>query len=191
MFIKQVLIWLGIFIGPAFFFSSIYIFVFDKRAWSDGGWFGIPMGIFFAWFMIYVRKFAFEKYRPLEIDENGICAMASGKVWKSIAWSDVQRIEKNRVVIITELGFRYGYEFLIVGSHEQIQLDDTIYKLPKYEKYPAILDTLNFYVQQHNILLVAYDRGEDTKKKIKAAVMDKQQRKKLLKEGIKTSITSL
>ena len=156
-----------------------------------GGCSVIPIGILGTLFFLAAEKSLFVRNLPLKIDETGIYAMVFGRTWKSIPWSDVQCIEKIKTTIYTPLKFRDGYKFLIVGTDNQIQLDDTIYKLPNYEKYPAILHTLNFYVQQHNIPLVAYDRGEDTKKKIEVTVMDKQQRKKLLKEGVKTSITSL
>lgn len=184
LFIKHFMGCLSIFLGPAFIGAGVY--TLDK-----GGWFLIPMGVFATWLMIAAEKSFFERNRPLEIDETGVCAMAFGRIWKSIAWTDVQRIEQIRTTIYTPLKFRYGYEFVIVGAHEQIKLDDTIRRLPAYDKFPAIVDTLNFYVQRHHIPLVAYDKGEDTQAHTKATVKDKQMRKKLLQEGVRTSITSL
>lgn len=172
--------WLGIPLGLAAIGSGIYFF--DK-----GGWIGILLGTLVTWGSIYTAKYSFEKNRPLVIDETGITALANGKIWKSIAWSDVTRIERIRTIIYLQLGTRYGYEFVIAGPHDEIEikLDDTI------SDFPVLLNTLNFYVQRHQIPLLARDKGEDTRAKIKATVKDKQERKKLLQEGVQSSINAL
>jgi hypothetical protein len=184
LYISHPILCLGVLVGLALIGVGVYLR-------DRGGLSGIPIGVIFTLLMFGAEKSYFERNRPLEIDEMSISAMALGRIWKSITWSDVKRIERIRKILYLSLGSRYGYEFVIVGAHEEIKLDDTIYKLPAYEKTPAILNTLNFYVQCYNIPLVAYDRGEDTAAKIKATVMDKQERKKLLREGVQTSIASL
>jgi hypothetical protein len=89
-------------------------------------------------------------------------------------------------MMILELGgSRNGYEFVIYGPHVEINLDDRI------SNFPVLLNTLNSYVQRYQIPLSARDRGSDTQDQIKATVKDKQERKKLLKEGMQSSITSL
>ena len=175
---QEFFVWLGIPLGLAMIASGIYLF--DK-----GGGIGILIGAIWTWFSIYTAKYSFEKNRPLVIDAAGISALANGKIWKFIAWSDVKKIERIRTIIYLQLGTRDGYEFLIVGSHDEIKLDDTI------SDYPVLLNTLNFYVQRYQIPLSARDKGSDTLDQIKATVKDKQERRKLLKEGIQSSITAL
>jgi hypothetical protein len=149
-------------------------------------WLAIPVGIFWTWFSISSLKFSFERHSPIEIDDTGISAMAFGREWKSIQWSDVQRIERVRRAMFTIINtWRYGYEFVIVGS------TDTIYILDSIGEFPALLNALNSYAQRYSIPLVAYDRGDDTKAKIKTTVMDRLERKRLLKEGIRTEIADL
>lgn len=170
--------WLGIPLGLVFIGFGIHDFY-------KGGWIGIPLGTLVTWFSIYTAKYSFEKNRPLVIDETGISALANGKIWRSIAWSDVTSIERIRTTIYLQLGTRLGYEFLIVGPHNDIKLDDTI------SDFPVLLDTLNFYVQRYQIPLLARDKGSDTVGQIRATVKDKQERKKLLKEGVQSSIDVL
>lgn len=156
------------------------IYFFDK-----GGWIGISLGTLVTWFSTYAAKLSFENYRPLVMDDTGITALANGKTWKFIAWPDVTRIERIRTTIYLQLGSRLGYEFLIVGPHNEIKLDDTI------SDFAVLLNTLNLYVQRYQIPLLARDKGDDTRANIKATVKDKQERKKLLKEGVQSSIDAL
>lgn len=171
----------GIAVGLAFISSGVYFYLNKMGDW----WPPILMGAFVARFMFSVLKFSFENTRPIMIDETGISAWAFGRVWKTIAWPEVKGIERVRSLKIKEQGSRYGYSLLIIGSRDQINIEDDIRELP------ALLSTLNAYVQRYQIPLLARDKGEDTRAKIKATVKDKQERKKLLKEGVQSSITEL
>jgi hypothetical protein len=174
----------GILLGPCIIGGGIYTL-------ERGGWFLIPMGMFWTWFMGAAQKLSFEKYRPLEIDETGVKAMAFKRVWKFIPWSEVKQIERVRTTIFTQLGWRYGYELTIIGEHDRIRLNDRILKLPRYEKYPALVESLNGYIQRYAIPLAAFDRGDDTLAQVKVTMMDREGRKKLLKEGVPSEITML
>lgn len=174
----------GIAIGLAFMAGGVHFYI-NKMARSTW-WFPILIGAFLAWFMLYILKLTFETSRPIVIDETGISSQAFGRVWKFIAWPEVKRIERIRSVMPTEeLGFRYGFDLLIVGPSDSIIVEDEICELP------ALLSTLNAYVQRYRIPLLARDKGDDTRAHIKATVKDKQERKKLLKEGVQSSITAL
>jgi hypothetical protein len=178
-FVQQIGGWLSVSMGLAAVGFGTYLF--DK-----GGWIGIPLGIVWAALSINAARFFFVKQRPLVIDETGITALVRGKPWKFIAWPEVTKIKRIRRIMILELGgSRNGYEFAIVGPHNEINLDDRI------SDFSVLLDTLNFYIQRYQIPLLALDRGTDTLDQIKATVKDKQERKKLLKEGVRSSISSL
>ncbi len=171
----------GIALGLALIGGGIHSYINKISEW----WFPILIGALCARFFVYIFKFTFEKNRPIVIDETGISALAFGRVWKSIAWPDVKTIERIRSVKVEELGNRYGYRLVIVGSENSIIVEDSIRELPE------LLRTLNMYVQRYQIPLLSFDKGEDTKAKIRATVKDKQERKKLLKKGIQTSISAL
>lgn len=178
LLLQQFFVWGSILVGLIVIGLGIYLF--DK-----GAWFGIPLGSLVTWFSIATARFSFVKQRPIVIDETGITALSFGKTWKFIAWSEVTRIERLRKMIILQIGYKNGYEFTIVGPHAEIILDETI------SDFPTLLSALNFYVQRYQIPLSARDRGTDTLDQIKATVKDKQERKKLLKEGIPSSISAL
>jgi len=176
---EQFFVWAGILVGLIFIASGIYFF--DK-----GGWIGILIGAIWTWFSTYAARTSFVKQCPIVIDETGITALAFGKTWKFIAWPEVTRIKRLRRMMARDLGgWRNGYEFTIVGPHDEINLDDRI------SDFPVLLSALNFYVQRYQIPLSALDIGTDTLDQIKATVKDKQERKKLLKEGIQSSIDVL
>jgi hypothetical protein len=177
--ISQVIGLLAILVG--LFFIGLGIYDSDK-----GAWIGILIGAIWTWGFFNGVRGSFINQRPLVVDANGITARAFGKPWKFIAWPDITRIARIRRMMILELGgSRNGYEFVIYGPHVEINLDDRI------SNFPVLLNTLNSYVQRYQIPLSARDRGSDTQDQIKATVKDKQERKKLLKEGMQSSITSL
>ena len=169
----------GILFGLVLIAASI--FIFKKIEWG-----GILVGAFWTGLLIFTARGTFIKQRPIAIDETGITALFFGKTWKFIAWPEVTRIEQIRIMMARELGgWRNGYELAIVGPHDEINLEDVI------SDFPVLLNTLNFYVQRHQIPLLARDKGSDTIDRIRATVKDKQERKKLLKEGVQSSITAL
>ena len=171
----------GIGAGLALIGGGVYFYISDITEW----WSPILVGVLCAWFMYSVLKMTFENSRPIVTDEIGISSVAFGRTWKTIAWSDVKKIERIRRVQFEDLGNRYGYDLLVVGSHDSIVARDSIRELPD------LLSTLNAAVQHYQIPLLARDIGDDTRAKIRATVADRQERKRLLKEGIQTSISKL
>lgn len=171
----------GVVLGLVLMGGGVNFYVKNISEWEVT----ILVGALFSWFMFSVLKLTFETSRPIVIDEMSISAWAFGRVWKSIAWSEIKSIERIRSLKFEEKGRRYGYHLVIIGRHAQIIIEDSIHELP------ALLNTMNMYVHRHQIPLLARDKGEDTKANIKATVKDRQERKKLLKEGIQTSLSAL
>lgn len=129
----------------------------------------------------------FKRNREIVVTDEGVAALALGRTWRFIRWTEVSRIERIRCPTMTEWNtWRNGYEFVIRGRQgDEVWFVDTI------TCFTGLLGALNCYVEQHHIPLVAFDRGTDTRAKIRADTSDRGQRRRLLREGYKSTLSSL
>lgn len=152
---------------------------------DSGAWPLVPGGAFIAGFFLFILKIMYSRRRPVELDEVGISAVIFRDRRKTIFWPNVKRIERIRGHKSTDIGWRYGYSFVIVGEEYKIIIEDKINGLSD------LLNSLNACVRYFHIPLVAFDRTDEAKEKIRATVKDKQLRKKLLFQGAESEISEL
>ncbi len=144
---------------------------------------GVPAGLFFSGMFALLSKCMFARTRPITISDAGIMALMLGRPWQKLAWSQVKRIELIRAYIGTTNSI--GYRVHVVGNGVDIWIDYTI------NAFDALLVDLSVCAQQHQIELWTRDRSPDTYRKIKAEVTDVQERRRLIKSGVVTKVTSL
>lgn len=167
--------------GLVFLGSGIYMAI--RHAPTENLWLAFFFGTIVTLMGSRGIQLFFGRTRPIVIHEQGIAALSCNKIWKWIPWTDVERIEQTRTLSVVDDGW-YN-ELSIVSARDRIYIDHSIQELP------ALLADLNAYSQRYHISLLSIDKGDDTRAKIKATVMDKQERKKLLKEGVQSSISTL
>lgn len=139
--------------------------------------FMMPVLSIFFLALVYLRS------RPLGIGDDGIATFMFGRRWKFIDWHSVKKVEKFRVY--DSFFYEYRRVFLVSADGARIRFDDWIGDLP------SLLTTLNGYIAQYRIPAFAVDRGRDTLRKISSSAADTATRKKLLNDGIRTSVTEL
>lgn len=179
------ILWIAL--GVFFCISSYYIKITGRER-QHGDWFGVLLiGLFVIWSGVLILRSYFKTSREIAVDDHGITAFAFGRTWRFIRWAEVARIVRIRRPMVTEWNtWRDGYEFMILGcQNEEIWFVDNIVGLT------GLLGRLNRYVERNNIPLVAFDRGSDTRPKIRATASDRAERKRLLREGYKTTLSSL
>lgn len=154
---------------------------------GDGLWAASLAFLFLAWACFSVLKFFFKRHREIVVNDEGVMALAFGRIWRSIRWTDIARIERVRRPMVTIWNtWRDGYEFVFYGPRsEEIHFVDEI------TNEAALLTLLDGYVAQYRIPMVAFDRGSDTRAKIRATTLDRAERKRLLRQGYQTTLTSL
>lgn len=154
---------------------------------DSSAWIGVIIGLLSTWLGVLTLRSYFNRSREIIVNDDGVAALAFWSKWRSVRWSEIARIERIRRPMVTEWNtWRNGYEFVIRGrQNEEIRFVDKITNLT------ALLSLLNRYVAQHDIPLVAFDRGSDTRPKIRATTPDRGERKRLLREGYETSLSSL
>lgn len=174
-------------LGVGFSIFSLYVKVSGRERQHDA-WLGVLLiGLAVIWLGILTLKTCFKTSREIVVDDDGIAALAFGRAWKFIPWSEIAAIERIRRPMVTEWNtWREGYEFVIHGRQaDEIHLIDNITCLN------VLLNVLNRYIEQYHIPLVAFDRGSDTRPKIRATTPDREERRRLLREGYKTILSSL
>jgi hypothetical protein len=122
-------------------------------------------------------------FRPIGIDEIGIKAFLLGQVFKSVAWSDVQRIEKRRSR--DNLNERYRFEYFILAPKQTIRFQEGLCDLEE------LLKVVNQYIKEFGIETILVDRGRDTLRDALAATTDAVRRRKLRQEGVRSPISAL
>lgn len=161
--------------------------VYSARQRDSGAWFGLLLGLAVIWTGVFSMTDYFKRSREIVVDDDGVAALAFGSSWRSIRWTEVARIERIRRPMVTEWNtWRNGYEFVIRGRQ-----NDEIRFVEKITSLTALLSVLNRYVEQHHIPLVAFDRGSDTRPKIRATTSDRKEKKRLLREGYQTDLSLL
>lgn len=171
----------GIFMVVISFFSVIHWEIVPVK----GPWAGFPMGFLFIWFGFITLRGYFGETREIVVDDDGISALAFGRVWRSIRWTDVDRIDRIRFPP-NLYRWRARHTFVIHGCrNDEIRFAEEITNLT------VLLKLLNRYIEQHHIPLAAFDRGPDTRAKVRATTLDPAERKRLLREGYRTSLSSL
>ncbi len=129
-------------------------------------------------------KYVFSRTRSVVVDAAGVTALAFGKPWRTLPWAAVQRIERIRAYTTTTESI--GYSIHVAGDGVDIWMESFSIK-----GFDALLTDLTKRAQEHQIELWSRDRGRDTLAKIKAEVTDSRERKRLLKSGIVTKVSSL
>jgi len=121
--------------------------------------------------------------RPLGIGDEGIATFMLGRRWKFIDWHNVKKVEKFRVY--DSFFYEYRRVFLVSADGARIRFDDWIGDLPN------LLATMNGYIAKYQIPVFAVDRGRDTLRGISGSAMDSIAQKKLLREGVRTTVSQL
>lgn len=139
--------------------------------------FMMPILSIFFLSLIYLRS------RPLGMDDGGIAIFLFGRRWKFIDWHSVKKVEKFRVY--DSFFYEYRHVFLVSADGIRIRFDDWVGDLP------GLIATLNGYIARYQIPTFAVDRGRDTLRKISSSTTDIATRKKLLNDGVRTTLTKL
>lgn len=174
-------------LGVGFVIFSFHIKVTGMER-QNGAWFGgLLIGLVVIWSGVITVRGYFKRNREIVVTDEGITALAFGRTWRFIRWTEVSRIERIRCPTVTNWNtWRDGYEFVIRSSQ-----NDEVWFVDKITNLTVLLTLLNRYVEQNHIALVAFDRGSDTRAKVRATRLDRGERKRLLREGYKSTLSSL
>ena len=112
--------------------------------------------------------FTYARARPLSLNDDRVSAYLFGKVWKSIAWPDVTKIEKHEYY--DAFFSRNRTLFIICDSRNRITFDDGMKELSQ------LLLNLNRYIAEFHIPLIFVERGRDGNGRRKAIKTSEIQR---------------
>ncbi|MHB8473428.1 MAG: hypothetical protein ACYDC8_11425 [Gammaproteobacteria bacterium] len=133
----------------------------------------------------------FSSARPIVISDTGIAALAFDKIWKTIPWKDVERIE--RIRRRSRVSGKIGFELLIIGPAEVIRIDYAINELQ------TLLEAINKFSCQYQIDVFSREevgdtgteKSHETNVTIKTVFTRKLRRKQLFETGVLKKMTSL
>jgi hypothetical protein len=146
-------------------------------------WFGALICFAIGAALVTFTVGGFLKHRPISIDESGASAYFFGRPLRHINWYEVSRIERRRYIDPQRSIARYKYS--IYGPEGRIWFDDQLLNARN------ALDTLNTFAHKNGVELIEIDAGIDTRKRLRDTITDPTERKKLLREGVRTRIRSL
>jgi hypothetical protein len=118
-----------------------------RKPTPDWGWvLGLGSALIFVAFIL--RRLL--RTRPVGISEHGIEALVFGRVWRAMAWRDIERIEKRR-----EEGEDWPARDVLLfrGGPRKIVVDGFI------KEFDALKDLVNREVGGHGIELVTIEGG--------------------------------
>lgn len=143
-------------------------------------------GVFVAGAVVFGLpiKYVFATTRSVVVDAAGVTALAFGRPWRTLRWGEIQRIERIRVY--SSRSESIGYSIHVAGDGVDIWMQSS-----SIGGFEALLADLTRRAQEHQIELWTRDRGPDTYRKIKTEIADPQARKRLVKSGIVTKVSSL
>jgi hypothetical protein len=135
--------------------------------------------LFFLWCLwrFYLR------HLPVATSSEGIKSFFFGKNEKYFLWKDIKKIERIRYYDGGVNMYVHTYRFY--ESEDYIRFDDGLAKIKD------LLAAINPYIRQYNIEITAFDRGLDTMKKIARSNIDPEEKKKLLREGVRETLSEL
>lgn len=154
---------------------------------GNGFWVASVLFLFFGWAFFSGLKFFFKRHREIVVSDEGVAALAFGHTWTLIRWTDMVRIERIRCPMVTIWNaWRNGFEFVVVGPR-----DEQIHFVDEISNVADLLRLLNDYVERYHVPLVALDRGSDTRATIRATTRVGTERRRLLRQGYQTSLSTL
>jgi hypothetical protein len=131
-----------------------------------------PMVMFHIWHL------------PVVISDDGMGVLSFGRVRTFIAWNDVARIESIRYFEASRASYCELY-YVYGATGTRIRFDDGL------EQLRDLLDQINRYVRQRGIEIVRYDRGTDTLKGVRNSSANPTDRKRVLREGVRSRLLEL
>jgi hypothetical protein len=139
----------------------------------------VAIALFFVWGM---WRFYFQ-HLPIVVGEQGISTLAFGRWWHLIPWHTVKKIEKMRFQ--DPMWGMDRAKFSVIAPDDRIVFDDGLRELR------GCLDAINENIRGRSIELVFIDRGADTYEKTRTTVTNAEQRRKLMRDGVRVSLSEL
>lgn len=155
-----------------------------KRSYIDESYLYFAAALLFLATLSAVAGINFYlKHLPISISQTGISSYLLGKRAKTISWRDVRKIERTRG---SELSYSSNVTaYRIMGINGAIRFDDRLKDLR------SLLDLLNVYICEHRIPILSIDKRMDTRQSVLPTISDREQKKAIVRHGVRTEIEIL
>lgn len=179
-----------LFIAVALLLTTLAVLAMARHVGARGT-FNLLVSISALLLSVRALSDIFSSARQIVISETGIAALAFNKIWKTILWKDVERIERTRRR--SRVSGKIGFELLIIGPAEVIRIDYAINELQ------TLLEAINKFSCQYQIDIFSREEASnagtekphETNVTIKNLFNRKPRRTQLLKTGVLKKMTSL
>lgn len=119
----------------------------------------------------------YRKHLAILIDTNGISTVS---LWgrKLVPWDAICRIERRRA--FDPVWNKHRNIYYVIDPNNRIRFDEALKDLR------SLLDQINVNIQKYNIDTLLIDLGRDTRRQVYTSVADDDERRKLMREGVRT-----